>query len=60
MMNSMRMNLEHWVLAVAVGIGIIGGTAQAVAASFLQDHEQNHDQDYSKNRRYQQGTRRPE
>lgn len=51
----MRMNLKHfvWVLTVAVGIGIGGGTAVAVGAPFFQDH----DQDYSKNKTYQQGVR---
>jgi hypothetical protein len=49
------MNLERYisVLAVAVGIGISGGTAQAVGTSFFQ----NHDQDYSKNKTYKQGVR---
>ena len=51
----MKMNLRHcvWVLAVAAGIGISGATVQAVAAPFFQDHEQ----DYSKNKTYQQGVR---
>jgi len=51
----MRMNLRHsvWVLALAVGIGISGGTVQAAGAPFVQDH----DQDYSKNKTYQQGVR---
>jgi len=51
----MRMNFKHsvWVFAVAVGIGISGGTVQAVAAPFFQDHEP----DYSKNKTYQQGVR---
>ena len=61
----MRMNLKHgvWVLAVAVGIGISGGTVQAVAAPFFQEHDQNssknqdHNQDYSKYKTYQQGVR---
>jgi len=49
----MRSNFRRCigVLAVAAGIGITGGAAQAVAAPFFQDHEQ----DYSKNKRYQQG-----
>jgi hypothetical protein len=42
-----------WVLAVATGMAISGGAAQAVAAPFFQD--QNHEPDYSKNKRYQQG-----
>ncbi|MGD0437888.1 MAG: hypothetical protein ABSB86_15600 [Bryobacteraceae bacterium] len=49
-MNSRRL---IGVLALAVGIGISGGTVQAVAAPFFQDH----DQDYSKNKTYQQGMR---
>jgi hypothetical protein len=51
----MRMNSRRLigVLALAVGIGISGGTVQAVAAPFFQDH----DQDYSKNKTYQQGMR---
>jgi len=51
----MRMNSGRLigVLALAVGIGISGGTVQAVAAPFFQDH----DQDYSKNKTYQQGMR---
>jgi hypothetical protein len=50
----MRLNFKHcvWVLAIAVGIAIGGSTVQAVAAP-LQDHEQ----DYSKNKTYQQGMR---
>jgi hypothetical protein len=52
----MRMNLIQciWVLVVAVGIG--GGTVQVVAAPFFQGH----DQDYSKNKTYQQGVREGE
>lgn len=52
------MNLRHsiWVLVVTVSIG--GGTVQAVGAPFFQDHDQqNHGQDYSKNKAYQQGVR---
>ena len=51
----MRMNSRRLigVLALAVGIGISGGTVQAVAAPFFQDH----DQDYSKNKTYQHGMR---
>ncbi len=53
----MTINSKHctWVLAVAMGMAISGGAVQAVAAPFFQD--QNHDQDYSKNKRYQQGIR---
>ena len=51
----MRMNLKRsfWVLAIAAGIGISGGAAQAVGAPLYQDH----DQDYSKEKTYQQGVR---
>lgn len=50
-----RMNLTQciWVLAVVLGIGITGGTVQAAASPAPQD--QAHDQDYSKNPKYQQG-----
>ena len=40
-----------------MAMAICGGAAQAVAAPFFQDHDQNHEQDYSKNKRYQQGVR---
>ena len=51
----MRMNVKHctWVLAVTVGLGISGSAVQAVAAPFFQGQ----DQDYSKNKTYQQGVR---
>jgi hypothetical protein len=52
----MRMNLRYCVrvVAVAIGMSISGGVAlQAAGAAFFQDH----DQDYSKNKRYQQGIR---
>ena len=50
----MRTALRHcvWVVAVAVGMGIGGATIQAAGAPF-----QDHDQDYSKNKTYQQGMR---
>ncbi|HTA69265.1 MAG TPA: hypothetical protein VK776_13335 [Bryobacteraceae bacterium] len=50
----MKINLKPcvWVLASAVGVGLVGGTVQAVGAPF-----QDHDQDYSKNKTYQQGVR---
>jgi hypothetical protein len=53
----MRIDLKHWVLALAVCIGISGGTLLAAGAPFFQDHSPNREQDYSKNRRYQQGVR---
>jgi hypothetical protein len=49
----MRLNLRHAIAAVALSAGIGGGAAPAVAAPFFQDH----DQDYSKNSKYQQGMR---
>jgi hypothetical protein len=54
----MKMNLKRglWALAVAVGIGTSGGTVQAVGAPLFQDHAQDQ-QDYSKNKTYQQGMR---
>ena len=50
----MRMSLRRGVgvLAVAAGLGISGGAVRAVAAPFDE-----HDQDYSKNKTYQQGMR---
>jgi hypothetical protein len=50
----MRRNLRQYVrvIAVAVGMSVSGGLAlQAAGAPFFQD------QDYSKNKRYQQGLR---
>jgi hypothetical protein len=54
----MKKGLKYyaWVGAVALGLGIGGGTLQAVAAPFFQDH-QPQQPDYSKNKRYQQGMR---
>ncbi len=51
----MRINLKRYagVVAMAVGIGFTAATIQAVAAPLFQDH----DQDYSKNKTYQQGVR---
>lgn len=48
----MRRNLKRcvWITAIAVGIGIGGGAVHAVAAPFQ-------NQDYSKNKTYQQGVR---
>lgn len=54
-----RMNLRQcvWVLALALGTGITGGTIRAAASPLSQDqtHDQAHDQDYSKNKNYQVG-----
>ena len=52
-----RMNLRQcvWVLAVALGAGITGGTVRAAASQPSQDHAQT--QDYSKNKNYQVGMR---
>jgi hypothetical protein len=44
-----------WVLAVAVGTGITGGTVRALASPAMNDQGQ--EQDYSKNKKYQQGMR---
>jgi hypothetical protein len=51
----MRMSLRHgiWVLTLAVGMGIGGSAVKAFGAPFFQDHEQ----DYSKSKTYQQGVR---
>ncbi len=51
----MTMNLKHYVRVMAVTAGIVigGGAVQAVAAPLFQEH----DQDYSKNKTYQQGVR---
>jgi hypothetical protein len=46
--------VSTWVMAVAMGVAASGGAVQAVAAPFFQDQNQ---QDYSKNKRYQQGMR---
>ncbi len=44
-----------WVLAVVVGMGIIGSTVRTLASPAMNASGQ--DQDYSKNKRYQQGVR---
>jgi len=53
----MRMNFKPWVwvLAVVVGMGIVGSTIRAMASPPMNAAGQ--DQDYSKNKRYQQGMR---
>jgi len=55
----MRMNLKRGfgVLALAVGIGVGGSSVQAAGAPFFQEREQQREQDYSKNKTYQQGMR---
>ncbi|HEY1207422.1 MAG: hypothetical protein ABSH46_14455 [Bryobacteraceae bacterium] len=57
----MRINLKRciWVLTLAVGIGVGGGTLQAVGTLSPQDHPTSttEQQDYSKNKTYQQGVR---
>ena len=52
---SMKINLRRSLcaLAVAAGVGMSGGMVQAVAAPLFQGQ----DQDYSKNKTYQQGVR---
>lgn len=52
-----RMSLRGcvWVLATALGIGITGGAVLVAASPSPQ--EQAHEQDYSKNKVYQQGLR---
>ena len=52
----MRTNLKQcvWIAALTLGLGIAGGTARVVASPSPQEQ---HDQDYSKNRNYQTGMR---
>ena len=51
----MRMNLKQcvWIGVTTLGIGITGGTARMAASTPQEQHEQ----DYSKNKNYQQGMR---
>jgi polynucleotide 5'-kinase involved in rRNA processing len=58
------MNLRRcvWLLAALLGSGISASTASAASTLHQDDsrdrsHEQAHDQDYSKNKNYQQGMR---
>jgi hypothetical protein len=53
----MRMNVRQCALIlVLAGIGITGGTVRAAASPLPQDHAQaSQNQDYSKNKKYQQG-----
>jgi hypothetical protein len=52
----MRMNLKRcvWIVAISLGLGITGGTVRVMASSSPQDQ---HDEDYSKNKNYQLGMR---
>jgi hypothetical protein len=50
-----NLKLGGWILAIVLGIGISGYAARVPAAPTSQ--EQGHDQDYSKNKNYQQGVR---
>jgi hypothetical protein len=52
----MRTNLKQcvWIVAMTLGVGITGGTVRVAASPSPQDQ---HDQDYSKNKNYQQGMR---
>jgi len=59
-----RMNVRQcvWILAIVLGTGITTSTLRASSASLPQDQthaaqDQGHDQDYSKNKKYQQGLR---
>src|SRR5579864_4677222 len=56
--NRMKINLRNWVLAAALGVAITGSAVQAIAAPLFQElDQQQHEQDYSKNKVYQQGVR---
>ncbi len=52
----MRTNLKPcvWIVALTLGLGITGGTARLAASPSAQDQ---HAQDYSKNKNYQLGMR---
>jgi hypothetical protein len=53
----MPMNLKRcvWILAVVLSMSIAGGSLRAAVPASPQD--QAHNQDYSKNKKYQQGVR---
>lgn len=55
----MRMDFKPyvWVLAVVVGMGIIGSTVRTLASPAMNASGQ--DQDYSKNKRYQESPTSP-
>jgi hypothetical protein len=48
-----KLNQFVWVLAAVLGFGITGGMVRAAAVP--QDQERSHEQDYSNNKRYQEG-----
>jgi hypothetical protein len=52
----MRTNLKRcvWIVALALGLGITGGTVRLAASPAAQDQ---HEPDYSKNKNYQLGVR---
>lgn len=52
----MPMNLKQsvWIVALTLSMGITGGTLRAAASPSAQDQ---HEQDYSKNKNYQLGMR---
>jgi hypothetical protein len=54
--GQMRINLKRcvWIVAMTLGIGIAGGALRVAASPSPQDQ---HDQDYSKNKNYQVGMR---
>ena len=55
-----RMNVRQyvWILALVLGTGITGGAVRAAASRLPQDQAHvSQDQDYSKNKTYQQGLR---
>jgi hypothetical protein len=48
----MRTNWKHYILALAIAVGMGGGAIRAIAAPYDDQAP-----DYSKNKTYQQGTR---
>jgi hypothetical protein len=53
------MNLKRWVWVVVMtlGMGITGGAVRLAAFPSPQEQHDQHEQDYSKNKNYQQGMR---
>src|ERR1700676_5109059 len=51
-----RLNLKQcvWIVVMTMGIGVTGGTVRVAASPLPQEQ---HDQDYSKNKNYQVGMR---